>query len=435
MTSAPAASPAELTEDKNHEDGHAISPVEIALGVVISRSSEFFDFFVFAIASVLVFPARIFPFADQVTGTLYSFCIFALAFLARPVGTVIFTQIDKSRGQGAKLTLSLLILGTATVCMGFIPSYDTIGSSAIWILAILRIAQGLALAGAWDGTASLLAASAPAKERGFYAMVPQLGAPIGLIIAALLFTFLTTEMGADAFLDWGWRYPFFVAFAINVVALFARLRIVATPEYDRLFAARELEATSVTSALANNGRAIVAGSFVPLASFAMFHMVTVFALCWVFLFTEEAPGSFLMLETVGAFFCFGGIWASGMMADKIGRRTILAWGAFAIAVFALVGPVFLAFGGIGQLFYMVIGFLILGFSFGQCSGVAAPLFDKQDRYTSSALASDIGWLFGAGFAPLVALGLTAWLGLWAAGLYLLSGAAVTYVALWYFRKL
>src|SRR5262245_11974469 len=212
--------------DTRHEHGR---PAEIAIGVIIGRTSEFFDFFVYAIASVIVFPRLVFPYADAVTGTLYSFAIFALAFVARPIGTAIFTAIDRQYGRAAKLTVALFLLGTSTVAIAFLPGYSAIGVASIWLLSLARVGQGLAWGGAWDGLAPLLAVNAPPHQKGWYAMIPQLGAPLGLIVASGLFTFFAGNLSADDFFDWGWRYPFFVAFAINVVALFAKLRIVATP--------------------------------------------------------------------------------------------------------------------------------------------------------------------------------------------------------------
>lgn len=416
-------------------DDHPVSPSDIAVGVIIGRTSEFFDFFVFAIASVIVFPARLFPFLDPLAGTLWSFVLVLLAFVARPIGTAIFMRIDRKHGRVAKLTLALFLLGTSTVAMGLVPSYDTLGGWAILTMALLRIGQGLALGGTWDGLASLLAVSAPKEKRGFYAMVPQLGAPIGLIVAATLFSYLVSSMSAADFLDWGWRYPFFVAFAVNVVALFARLRIIATPEFQDQFETRELQATRIRDTVSDDGRAVAVGIFVPLASFAMFHMVTVFPLSWVYLYTSETLTFFLNLTAISAAIGLLSVVASGYLSDIFGRRRLLLWGAVAIGAFSLLAPVLLRGGATGESAYMIIGFIILGLSFGQSSGAVASIFDKRNRYTASAFVSAFAWLFGAGFAPITALFLSTWLGLFAAGLYLLSGAICTIVALWVIRQL
>jgi len=417
--------------DSSHlsESHGTVNPGEMAIGVIIGRTSEFFDFFVYAIASVIVFPKLVFSFTDPLTGTLYSFAVFALAFIARPFGTVIFTAIDRRIGKSAKLTLALFLLGTSTCAIGFLPSYERIGIAAVWLLSLARIGQGIALGGTWDGLASLLAMNAPQRHRGWYAMIPQLGAPLGLIVASGLFAFFVGNLAAEDFYGWGWRYPFFVAFAINVVALFARLRMVVTPDYQRLFESRDLQPARIGDTLRAEGRHVLIGAFAPLASFAMFHMVTVFPLSWVYLFTQEGPARFLVIEAVGAVFGTAAIVVSGIIADRIGRRALLGGCAIAIAVFSGFAPQLLDGGFLGEIVYMVGGFILLGLSFGQSSGSVASAFSPTYRYTGSALTSDLAWLFGAGFAPLAALVLSTRFGLISAGAYLLSGAIVTLLAL------
>src|SRR5712671_543861 len=222
-------------------DHSKVAPGEIAIGVIIGRASEYFDFFVYGIASVLVFPAVFFPFARALEGTLYAFTVFAFAFIARPVGSIAFMAIQKRFGREAKLTVALFLLGISTAGIAFLPGFESLGFSAIILLSVFRVGQGIALGGSWDGLPSLLALNAPQQHRGWYAMLGQLGAPVGFVLASGLFSFLYSSLSADDFLEWGWRYPFYVAFAINVVALFARLRLVLTNEFDQLLAARELE--------------------------------------------------------------------------------------------------------------------------------------------------------------------------------------------------
>jgi MFS family permease len=266
-------------------------------------------------------------------------------------------------------------------------------------------------------------------------MVPQLGAPLGLMVASALFAYFLSNLSDRDFLDWGWRYPFFVAFAINVVALFARLRIVVTPEYAQRFETHDLEPAAIRETVRVTGRNIVIGAFAPLASFALFHIVTVFPLSWVFLFTQQEPAHFLVIQTVCAAVGVTAIVASGLIADRTGRRTVLAITAGMIAAFSGFAPQLLNAGEVGQWAFMLTGFALLGLSFGQSSGAVASSFPQQYRYTASALTSDLAWLFGAGFAPLVALALSARFGLVFAGAYLLSGAVCTVVALLINRQL
>ncbi|WP_182084957.1 MFS transporter [Aureimonas sp. ME7] len=409
-------------------DGH-VSPGELAIGVIIGRASEAFDFFVYGIASVIVFPALIFPFADRLTGTLYAFAVFGLAFVARPLGSMFFTRIDRRHGRGVKLTIALFMLGGSTAAIAFIPGYETIGTWAVAALIVFRLGQGFALGGAWDGLASLLALNAPEKHRAWYAMMPQLGHPIGFIIASALFAFFYLNLSTEDFLGWGWRYPFFVAFTINVVNLFARLRLIATEEYAGLYESRDLTPISVRELLNTSGPAVLVGAFVPLASFALFHLVTIFPISYIDLFSDRSPGEFLLTQLVGALICLVCIILSGVIADRTGRRTYLGACAIAIGVFSVATPFLLGGGDTGQTTFIMIGFALLGLAHGQSAGAVASNFEGRDRYTGSAFTSDLAWLIGAGFAPLVALGASSRFGLAAVGIYLMSGAVCTLVAL------
>ncbi|MET0748397.1 MAG: MFS transporter [Rhizobium sp.] len=433
-TTEPTSSGLERDARQIHSD-KPVAAGNIAIGVIIGRTSEFFDFFIYGIASVLVFPKLFFPFADALHGTLYSFLIFSLAFIARPIGSVIFMAVDRTYGRGVKLTIALFLLGGSTVSISFLSGYDEIGVLAIWLLAAFRIGQGLALGGAWDGLASLLALNAPANRRGWYAMIPQLGAPIGFMIASALFAYFVFSLSNEDFLSWGWRYPFFCAFAVNVVALFARLRLVATPEFGSLLERHELEATKVLDMLRVHGRDVVIGAFAPLASFALFHLMTVFPLGWVTLYSEQAPASFLMVEFVGAVFAIVGIICSGLVADRIGRRGQLAVCAVLIAIFSFIAPHLLDGGQTGRYAFVIIGYSLLGLSFGQAAGALASRFGQTYRYTGAAITSDLSWLIGAGFAPFVALSLSSQFGIAFAGYYLLSGAVCTLAALAFSRRL
>ncbi len=434
-TGAPSSESLERDASQINARHGKIDANEIAVGVILGRTSEFFDFFVYAIASVVVFPALVFPYAGALGGTLLSFAVFAVAFLARPLGTALFIAIDRKFGRGTKLTIALLLLGLATVCMGFIPSYESAGHWAAAMLIVLRIAQGIALGGTWDGMPSLLAVSAPENRKGWYAMIPQLGAPLGLIVASALFAYFIAKLTPQDFFAWGWRYPFFVAFAINVVALFARLRIVVSPTFQTAFHSLELKPTPIGKTLKEEGSSILVGTFAPLATFAMVHMVTVYPLSWVFLYTQDSVARFLVIQLIAAAIGVASVVASGVLADRFGRRKLLGATSAGIGIFAVAALPLLNGGAMGETAYLVIGFILLGLAFGQASGVIASNFAQRNRYTASAITSDLAWLFGAGFAPLAALWLSAEFGLWAGGVYLLSGTIVTLMVLRWNRSL
>ncbi|GAA4344484.1 MFS transporter [Variovorax defluvii] len=408
---------------------HSVAPGEIAVGVVIGRASEYFDFFVYGIASVLVFPALFFPFEQRLEGTLYAFVIFSFAFIARPIGTVISMAIQRRWGRATKLTIALFLLGTSTVGIAFLPGYESAGMLSIILLSVLRVGQGLALGGSWDGLPSVLAMNAPPNRRGWYSMLGQLGAPVGFIVASGLFAFLYASLPLDDFLSWGWRYAFFVAFAINVVALFSRLRLVVTHEYEQLMEVGELEPTRVRELVRAQGGNLLIGAFAALASFALFHLVTVFPLSWIRLYSDQSITGFLVLQIFGGFLAAGAMVISGVIADRIGRRRTLGTMAVLVAVFSGFAPTLLDGGTLGQDVFVLIGFVLLGLSYGQASGTVTSNFERHYRYTGAALTTDLAWLIGAAFAPLVALGLSAHFGLAYVSVYLLSGAACTLAAL------
>jgi MFS family permease len=412
----------------NARDGH-IAPGDIAVGVVIGRASEYFDFFVYAIASVLVFPSVFFPFEQRLEGTLYAFLIFAFAFIARPFGTVAFMAIQRRFGREVKLTIALFLLGISTAGIALLPTYSHLGFASIVLLSLLRIGQGVALGGSWDGLPSLLALNAPQNRRGWYAMLGQLGAPVGFIVAAGLFSYLLANLSDQDFLEWGWRYPFYVAFAINVVALFARLRLVSTNEYSRLLEERELQPTDVVEMTRSQGRNLIIGALAALASYALFHIVTVFPLSWIALYSLSSISEFLVIQMIGAALAAIGVVVSGVIADRFGRRTTLGVLACLIAVFSAFVPTLMNGGDFGHDVFILLGFSLLGLSYGQAAGAVTANFPAKYRYTGAALTSDLAWLVGAGFAPLVALGLSAHFGLAYVSLYLLSGAVCSLAAL------
>jgi MFS family permease len=410
-------------------DEHTIAPSEIAVGVILGRASEYFDFFVYAIASVLVFPSVFFPFLDPLQGTLWAFVIFSFAFIGRPFGTLVFMKIEKRYGRGVKLTGALLLLGVSTAGIAFLPGTSSIGFTAIVLLSVFRFSQGIALGGSWDGLPSLLAMRAPKAQRGWWAMIPQLGAPLGFMIAAALFWYLNSQLSDADFLAWGWRFPFYVAFAINVVALFARLRLVVTHEYEKLLKDNSLAPSDVGELIKARGSNLFIGAFTSLATYALFHLVTVFPLSWIKLYSNQSVDDVLMVQIIGGAIALVGVVASGWIADRFGRRNTLGSLAILIALFSFVAPLLLSNDVFGEDLFILVGFALLGLSYGQAAGAVTSNFEPKFRYTGAALTSDLAWLIGAAFAPLVALGLSAHFGLGFMGVYLFSGAVCTLVAL------
>ena len=416
----------------SHEE--QLAPADLAVGVVVGRISQSFDFFVFGIGCVLAFPAVFFPFASRIDGVFYSFAIFALAFIARPLGSMFFLVLQRYLGLPTKLTIALFLLGMATAGTAFLPGYATLGWAAILALAVLRFGQGFALGGSWNGLASLMAIKAPKDRRGWYAMLPQLSDPIGFILAAALFAYIDMSLSHQEFIDWGWRYPFFAAFAINVVALFARLRMVVAPRYVEQLKERDLMPSPMGELVRSQGNNIVLGAFAPLASYAMFHLVTIFALSWALLFTQQSVSGFLLVQIIGAFVALPCMLLSGAVANRFGRRTTLAAGGVLIAVYSGWTALLLSGSTVNSYLFIILGYALLGFTHAQAAGAVSSNFRPEFRFSGAMVTSDLGWLIGAGFAPLVALALARYAGVPYVGLYLLSGAIGTLAALWFSRR-
>ncbi len=408
-----------------------LHPDELIGVVIVSRVAEFFSFFTFAIASALVFPQVFFPNYAPDTGMMISFGVLSLLFLSRPFARVIFRRLDKRVNRSARITVAMFVFGGSTVFIGFIPGYAEIGIVAPILLCLARLAQGIGIGGSWDGVPIVMMMEAPEKRRSWYAMIPQLGCPIGFLIAASIFYVLTSFLTAEEFLTWGWRFPFFVGLALQVVALFARLRLIDTPEFDYAAESLELRGSPVVEVVRHHWKQVLLGAYLPLAAYALLQMVAIFPLGYIQLFGDLPIPDLLLVQLVGAFIAVFTCILSGPLADRFGRRRLLMAVAIAIGLLSF---------GIVDLFdrvwvYVLVGFTLLGLSFGQSGGTLPHRFKPEYRFTAVSLTGDIGWLFGAAFAPIVSLGLTLWLGIEFAGYYLLSGAIASLIALFIVQRM
>lgn len=407
---------------------HKVTLDDVVTTVVMARVTDFFGFFVYAIASAIIFPTVFFPFLDPITATLWSFAIFSLAFLARPIASIMGRKLQRKIGKAGKITLALMILGTSTVAIGLLPGYDEIGMTAPILLAILRFVQGLGLGGSWDGITLQLKSAAPKHREGLYGMVPQLGGPIGFCVAAALFYVLTDFLTVDELFTYGWRFAFFAVMAVNVVALFARLRLLTTN-----FGADDetlLQSAPMGKMLRQEGRTIFLSALLPIASYAVFHMVTVFPLSYSLLVADHPVSDILLWQLLGGALAVLAVIVSGVLADLMTKRRVLMISCVLIVVLA---------ASIGTLnnhphVYILLGFVVLGLSYGQSSSIVPNRFAAQYRYSGAALSTNLSWILGAAFAPFLGLLLATTFGLWAAALYMLSGAAVTAASLYFLEK-
>lgn len=413
----------------SQSDAHiqSVEIEEVVTTIIMARVTEFFGFFVYAIASALVFPRLFFPMFDPVTGTLLSFGVFSLAFLARPIADFAAAPLTKMIGAPAKIALALMVFGSTTVAIGLLPGYETIGWLAPVLLIALRILQGIGLGGASDGITLQLQLATPQGKTGMYDVVPQIGGPIGFVVAAALFYVLTGFLTDEEFINWGWRFAFFAVMAVNVVALFARLRLLDT---DFGADVKAMRAAPVGDLISKQWRPILLSTFLPLASYALFHLVTVFPLGYSTLYTEQTISDILLIQMIGGALAIFTVILSGVFADRFAKRRVMA------ASTALILILCLTIGTLSETptIFILLGFLILGLCFGQASAIVPKRFMEGYRYSGTELATNLSWITGAAFAPLVALYLTSEFGLWAAALYLLSGVIVTFGALFFLES-
>lgn len=400
----------------------SVSIDDVVTTVVMARVTDFFGFFVYAIASVLVFPRLFFPMFEPLVGTLLSFALFSLAFLARPIASLIGRTVQNKIGRAGKITLALMILGTSTVAIGLLPGYEKIGWTAPVLLAFLRFMQGIGLGGAWDGITLQLKSAAPKNREGLYGAVPQLGGPIGFCVAAALFFVLYGFLTDEEFINYGWRFAFFAVMAVNVVSLFARLRLLTAD-----FGAGDTPQTSAPflELLQSQWRSILLSTFLPVASYALFHMVTVFPLSYAVLFAGHDIAQIILIELVGGVLAICAVIASGLLADRYTKRRVLWFSIGLIPILCLTIYTL----DTAPAIYILFGFVVLGLSYGQSSSIVPNRFPPRFRYSGSALATNLSWIVGAAFAPLIGLFLAAYVGLWASAVYLLSGVLVTGITL------
>ncbi len=397
---------------------------------LIGTTIEFFDFYIYATAAVLVFPALFFPSDDPASSTLQSLATFALAFFARPIGSAVFGHYGDRIGRKATLVAALLTMGISTVVIGLLPTYAQIGLAAPALLALCRFGQGLGLGGEWGGAVLLATENAPPGKRAWYGMFPQLGAPIGFFLATGIFLLLTAVMDAAAFLAWGWRIPFLASAALVLVGLWVRLRITETPDFQKVLDRHERVRLPMRDVLVHEWRGVIAGTLLALATFVLFYLMTVFALSWGTSRLGYTREQFLVLQLAGVV-CFAAtIPIAALYADRVGRRRAMIVASVAIALFGLgFAPLFVAGSTVGTLAFLMLGLGLMGLTYGPVGTLLAEQFPAAVRYTGASLAFNLAGIFGASLAPYIATWLAGTYGLQSVGWYLVAAALLSLGAL------
>ncbi len=425
---------------------------------LIGTSIEFYDFYVYATAAVLVFPALFFPSNDPTTSLLASFAAFGTAFIARPIGSIVFGHFGDRIGRKGTLVASLLTMGIATVLIGCLPTALTPGWEflAPALLVVMRFGQGLGLGGEWSGAALLATENAPEGKRAIYGTFPQMGAPIGFIVANGVFLILNTTLTTEQFTSWGWRVPFLASALLVIVGLYVRFKLIETPAFQKVVEKGEVARVPLANVFRTSWRQVILGTFIMLATYTLFYLMTTFTLTFGTTpssvdaaqaaadaagrpFNPDAfvPGlgilrnDFLIMLIVGVVFFGIFTLVSGPLAERFGRRAHLIATTSAIIVFGLLFVPFFSAGIVGVNALLIIGFTLMGLTFGPMGALLPELFPTNVRYTGSAISYNVASILGAAVAPFIAVAL------WQAangstvlvGVYLSVMGVITLVAL------
>jgi metabolite-proton symporter len=395
---------------------------------LIGTTIEFFDFYIYATAAVLVFPRLFFPATDPAAATLASLATFAIAFLARPIGSALFGHFGDRVGRKTTLVAALLTMGLSTVAIGMLPTYSAIGIAAPLLLAVCRFGQGLGLGGEWGGAVLLAIENAPPGKRAWYGMFPQLGAPIGFIFSGGVFLLLSRSLSDEEFFAFGWRIPFLASAVLVLLGLYVRLAITETPVFSEALTRSERVKVPLTVVFRDYPGTLFLGVLVSLVAFVLFYLMTVFTLSWATSRLGYSRETFLMIQLFGMVFFAATIPLSAILAER-GRRRTMMWVSVAIALFGLVmAPMFLA-GTAGAVLMMAVGMSLTGFIYGPLGTLLSELFPTAVRYTGSSLSFNLSGIFGASLAPYAATWLATNWGLQYVGYYLTIAAALTFVGL------
>jgi metabolite-proton symporter len=404
------------------------TPGQVLFASLIGTTIEFFDFYIYANAAVLVFPRLFFPKEDPASATLASLATFAIAFIARPFGSAFFGHFGDRIGRKATLVAALLTMGISTICIGILPTYAKIGVAAPLLLALCRFGQGLGLGGEWGGAVLLAIENAPPGKRAWYGMFPQLGAPVGFLFSGGVFLILSKNLSNEQFFAYGWRIPFLASAALVLIGLYVRLTITETPVFREAVSRQERVKVPMFDVFSKYPKPLLIGTVSSLATFVLFYLMTVFALSWGTTALGYSRNTFLELQLLGIVFFAVTIPISAVIAER-GRRSTLLWITLLIALFGLVMAPMFAAGTRGAALMMVIGLSLMGFTYGPLGTLLSELFPTNVRYTGTSLTFNLAGIFGASLAPYIAVYLAKTYSLQFVGYYLCAASVLTAIGL------
>ena len=416
-------------------------PFKVALASMVGTAIEFFDYYIYAAAAVLVFNTQFFHSGDPLSDDLLSLSTLALAFFARPIGSALFGHFGDKIGRKKTLVASLVLMGGSTVVIGLLPTYSQIGIWAPILLCICRVGQGIGLGGEWGGAALVATENAPEGKRAWYGTFPQLGAPIGLFVANATFFLVSYFWGQQALVEWAWRIPFVSSLALVLVGLYVRLTLHESHVFVEAEEKGKKLKAPVSVVFTKHFKPMVIGTFIMVATYSLFYIMTAFAQAYsrtpstlseagypmgLGIPANTFTGLLLISAIIFAIF----ISISGLYADKIGRRKWLIWTTVSILIFALCMPLFLGNGTPTSVFaFLVIGMALMGMTFGPMAALLPELFPTEVRYSGASLAYNIASIIGATIAAMISLKINALYGLMGVGIYLAINAFLTLLAL------
>ena len=383
-------------------------------GSAVGSTIEWYDYFLYGTMATAVFNLHFFPSEDKVVSSLLAFASFALAFVVRPIGGVIFSHVGDRIGRKKTLVITLTLMGVATMLMGVLPDYAAIGVGAPILLTLLRLVQGLALGGEWGGGLLLAVEYAPKNRRGFYGAVPQLGALLGLALGNIVTIGSRAVFPEEAFTSFGWRIPFLLSGVLLVVGLWIRSRIDETPSFRKVRAAGTTQKLPIATVLKHHWREVLTSTGAKFVETSTFFIFATFSLSYAAGFGYDF-GAVLAFVLVGAVLGIGGMLFYGALSDRIGRKKVFLGGSVAVAIF--IFP-YLAMLSSGNLWLagtaIVVSFAVIWPTYGSLIGtVLAENFAPEIRYTGASLGYQVGAAIVGGPAPLIATALlAAFMGSW-----------------------
>ena len=418
----------------------------VAIATMIGTAIEYFDNYIYAMAAVLVFNHQFFHAADPLSGQIAALSTLALTFIARPLGAVLFGHFGDRLGRKNTFVMSLLVMGISTVVIGLLPTYDSIGIWAAILLCLCRIGQGIGLGGEWGGAALVAIENAPEGKRGWYGTFPQLGAPLGLLLANGVFLLITTLFGQAAMTDWAWRIPFLSSFVLVAVGLYVRLKLTEAPIFIAALKKPKPKTLPMMEVIVTYFKPFFLGMLICIAGYVLFYIMIAFSQIYAkstptvseagyTMGLGFSPQIFTALLMCSAISLAITIAISGKYIDIVGRRIWLIWTTFGVAIFGLALPYFLDNGTTTSLFwFLMIGMGLIGMGYGPLASFLPELFPTHARYSGASLTYNISGLFGASVAAIIALPLNANYGLKGVGIYLTLNAVLSLIGLWFITE-